>query len=515
MDDLGAKLCLQKSREDRGNQGQFLTTPEIADGMARQFSISGLNQPEIAVLDAGAGVGTLTAAWTEVLVELRNQGKVPKLKRVRILAWESDNSIFQGLCSNLESCARVLRAASIDCDIHVVDADFIEAAVGHLSGDLFAGSMFPVLPTHAILNPPYRKIASSSKDRKLLGRLGIETSNLYSAFVWLSIKLLKPEGELVAITPRSFCNGPYFRPFRTAISESTSIRRVHVFRERGKLFNRDGVLQENIVYHLEKRNSSRRKVVISEGCLGTPSETKWDPTSVIDPNDTELFLHLAPGSSGELRDFMQSLPATLGDLGLEVSTGPVVDFRLRDSLLFETKAGAVPLLYPNTVTMGEVTPPPPRSQDQPNTRLQRKPVAIEVNEESSRWLVNVDRFVLVKRFSSKEEKKRVIAGVLKPSQFSKGLLGIENHLNFFHRKRKGLPANLAKGLALFLNTMWLDQYFRQFNGHTQVNATDLRNLRYPEESDLVEMGRLMKNWSHHEVSRVFRKVMNPPLTDVA
>jgi adenine-specific DNA-methyltransferase len=39
-------------------------------------------------------------------------------------------------------------------------------------------------------------------------------------------------------------------------------------------------------------------------------------------------------------------------------------------------------------------------------------------------------------------------------------------------------------LAAFLNSTVLDVYFRQFNGHTQVNATDLRNLRYPSRSQL-------------------------------
>ena len=38
---------------------------------------------------------------------------------------------------------------------------------------------------------------------------------------------------------------------------------------------------------------------------------------------------------------------------------------------------------------------------------------------------------------------------------------------------------LAKGLWAFLNSSALDLYFRQFNGHTQVNATDLRNVRFP------------------------------------
>jgi adenine-specific DNA-methyltransferase len=41
----------------------------------------------------------------------------------------------------------------------------------------------------------------------------------------------------------------------------------------------------------------------------------------------------------------------------------------------------------------------------------------------------------------------------------------------------------------FLNSTIVDVYFRQFNGHTQVNAQDLRALRYPERSALIAIGR--------------------------
>jgi adenine-specific DNA-methyltransferase len=52
----------------------------------------------------------------------------------------------------------------------------------------------------------------------------------------------------------------------------------------------------------------------------------------------------------------------------------------------------------------------------------------------------------------------------------------------------GLEPSLARGLSAYLNSTAVDQYFRQFNGHTQVNATDLRNLPYPSATELRRMG---------------------------
>jgi adenine-specific DNA-methyltransferase len=67
-------------------------------------------------------------------------------------------------------------------------------------------------------------------------------------------------------------------------------------------------------------------------------------------------------------------------------------------------------------------------------------------------------------------------------------LGFENHLNYFHANGRGLDRNLAVGLFAFLNSSVVDQYFRGFSGHTQVNATDLRKLTYPDRETLEAMG---------------------------
>jgi hypothetical protein len=41
---------------------------------------------------------------------------------------------------------------------------------------------------------------------------------------------------------------------------------------------------------------------------------------------------------------------------------------------------------------------------------------------------------------------------------------------------------------VFLNTTAVDEHFRRFNGHTQVNATDLRLMKYPNRNALIQLG---------------------------
>jgi adenine-specific DNA-methyltransferase len=100
---------------------------------------------------------------------------------------------------------------------------------------------------------------------------------------------------------------------------------------------------------------------------------------------------------------------------------------------------------------------------------------------------------VVRRFSSKEEKRRVVASVVDPAAFGdQPVLGFENHMNLFHENKRGLPESLARGLAVFLNTTAVDESFRRYNGHTQVNATDLKLMKYPSRETLIELGEWAK-----------------------
>jgi adenine-specific DNA-methyltransferase len=138
----------------------------------------------------------------------------------------------------------------------------------------------------------------------------------------------------------------------------------------------------------------------------------------------------------------------------------------------------VPLIYPESIKPGKVVFPP---------KHPKKSIAIIHNQETQKWLIPEGYYVLTKRFSAKEEKRRVVAAVYHP--IGSTVLGIENHLNYYHAKGKGMNPDLAKGLTAFLNSTLFDKYFRLFSGNTQVNATDLRKIKYPCTDDLIQLGK--------------------------
>lgn len=458
----------------RTTLGQFLTPAPVARLMASMFK---QQREHVDLLDAGAGVGVLTAAFIEEMSRWENRPA-----SISVTAYEIDPVLIGYLTETCGLCERECERAGIRFHAEIVPADFIDSAVNQLNATLFTpeASKF----NYAILNPPYRKINSDSRTRQLLRTVNIETSNLYTAFVALASRLLVSGSELVAITPRSFCNGPYFKPFRKAFTEIMGINRIHVFESRQTAFQDDDVLQENIILHaVKERQTECRRVEISSS-MGPTDELmsirEIEYTQLIRPGDPDAFIHIVPDElEHEIAERMRRLNSSLPDLGIAVSTGRVVDFRAEACLRLEAGRNTVPLIYPGHFDNGYVKWPKKNS---------RKPNAILNIRESEDLLVPSGVYVLVKRFSSKEERKRIVAAIYDGSRFSADHVGFENHLNYFHQNGKGLPLTLAKGLTAFLNSNLVDSYFRQFNGHTQVNATDLRSLKYPSRSELEAFG---------------------------
>lgn len=442
-----------RTRTRQAQLGQFFTPSAIADFMATMFTPT--DEP-VRLLDAGAGEGELTAAYARRWADEHV---------ITADCYEIDDGVETALAARLLSLAQI-KASSIR-------ADFLERAATDIV--LGRGARYD----RAILNPPYRKMGTGSPERRLVARAGLETVNLYSGFVGLALQLMQPGGELVAIVPRSFCNGPYYRPFRDLILGKAALRRIHLFGSRSDAFAGDAVLQENVIIHLV-RDGVQGDVVVSTSTgasFDDLAERAWPFGEIVSAGDAVIAIPTGdPAPSADDADAVHKLV----EIGVDVSTGPVVDFRLRDHLHAMPEPGDVPLLYPVHLRGDGVRWPVEGS---------KKPNAIAVNATTRRWLFPAGCYVLVKRFSSKEEKRRVVATFVDPARLPGEVVGLENHVNVLHEGRRSLPEMLARGLTVYLNSEDVDRAFRVFSGHTQVNASDLRRMSFPSRAKLEELGR--------------------------
>jgi len=349
----------------RSGMGQFLTPPNVASLLAGMFQSA---EGEVRLLDPGAGVGTLTAAFVEEIL-----GRRQKPRSLHLTVWEAEKEFIGRLEQVLEGCVEAGRAAGVPTSYVLNHGDMLRDGVELLEEeDLFRAPRRSRGFTHAIMNPPYRKINTDSEARLLLRRAGLETSNLYTGFLWLAARLLEPEGQIVAITPRSFCNGPYFLPFREQFFDLMALERLHVFDRRDALFAGDDVLQENLIMYARRSAQRRTSVVLSssDGLPAGAARSRTVPHSrVMDPADSSRVVHVAlEVADDEAKGAVMAMPATLAGLGIDVSTGRVVDFRARDFLRMNPEDGTLPLIYPGHFNEGCVYWPCPGSR-KPNALL--------------------------------------------------------------------------------------------------------------------------------------------------
>ena len=465
---------LELDETKRTELGQYMTPASVASFMASLFPK--WKKQRISLLDPGAGIGSLSTAFINEFCVTHNNPKID------LTTYEIDPVMLNYLQKNLSEFQESNYSKNCTLTWKIIKEDFVIKASTLISS---ANSLWEEkldLFTHCIMNPPYKKISSSSRHRKSLRLVGIETVNLYSAFIALAILLLEKNGYLVAIVPRSFCNGPYYRSFREFILKNTAIRRIHLFESRNKAFKEDKVLQENIIIALEK-NAKQNDVTISTSTDDSFSDiviNSYPFSDIVKDSDRELFIHI-PIATDNFIDLSKVFANSLYEIGINVSTGPVVDFRVKEYLKQNPEKGTVPLLHPCHFKKDTFIWPIENG---------KKPNAIISNSDTQKWLYPNGYYTVVRRFSSKEEKRRIRASVVYPSLLNGAkYIGLENHLNVFHENKKPLDAKLAKGLSVYLNSTAVDEYFRRFSGHTQVNATDLKSITYPSKVSLLKLGK--------------------------
>lgn len=456
--------------ETRRAYGQYFTPEPLAAFIASRITLPATSARPVRVLDPGAGVGSLGVALLQRLV-----GEMPGTP-LHVTAVEVDGNVLPALENTRTAALAWARAHGVELEFDVVHGDFIEWAAGNIAGIYQEKQLFDLV----VMNPPYAKIAARGKQRALTARVACEVGNLYAAFVALSVESLREGGRLVAITPRSFTNGPYFRPFREYLDKKTAFETVDLFESRSTLFADTDVLQENVIYSLVR--SARRPATVNvsfHGRDGMVEDVAMSYEDFMPSSDPQRFIHLRNGDEDhETAQRINTLPCTLAQLGLQASTGRVVDFRSRDHLRTEPGPDSVPLLYPQHLRNGAVIWPVDG----------KKPNALAVNSETQKMLVPRGHYVAIKRFTSKEERRRVAPTWVPDGRFDDESLAFENKLNVIHADGAGLDRDLAVGITLYLACTTLDTYFRQFSGHTQVNATDLRSLRYPDAKTLRYLG---------------------------
>lgn len=461
-------------KKERKKYGQFFTSMETAQFMASMFVIP-KKQEIISVLDAGAGSGILSCAMIERL------DKIDEIKEIELTCYETDENVLPLLKGNLsfvqtQSCKKI--------SINIITDNYITSQYldfNHMLG----GNWNPKKYDLVIGNPPYMKIPKDAPEATAMPSICYGAPNMYFIFASMGLFNLKDDGEMVYIIPRSWTSGAYFKRFRKYFLSEGKLLHIHLFGSRNKVFDKEDVLQETIIVKVKKTSVKPNVVTITS----TNSNKDFvDCKSLIVPYDLvvsgdELYVYLVTNEEEvEVLGRLQKWNKTLPELGIRMKTGLTVDFRNRDVLRDEEEEGAILLFYSQHIKQGEVQFP-----------IQKEKEYIVTDQKG--LMQENKNYLFVKRFTAKEEPRRLQCGVYLAKRFPQyQKISTQNKINFIDGLLTEMSECLVYGLYVLFNSTIYDEYYRILNGSTQVNSTEINSMPVPELDIIQEMGRrIMKS----------------------
>jgi adenine-specific DNA-methyltransferase len=464
--DIYAKSLAIASEDAEEVHEQFFTPPEIAEFMGSMFIFS--DKDSIRLLDAGSGTGILGIGAAIQAIE-------SGVSKVHLVCIETEKISLKLLRLNLKSFPK----QNANFTYEILEIDYLQE---HDIGDF----------DYIISNPPYSKITPK------INRGGT-SPNMYSRFMEVSIDLLSSNGQMVFIVPRSFTNGVYFKKFRKNLLTKLSTTQIHLFHSRKNIFTQQ-VLQETMIISLEKNSTSKfvsitsstnRKDILEGAGLKISSEL----VELGENNDYRIAIPTTE-IEVEVLELFNSWKGRFDDHGIEISTGPVVGFRSKKYLLKTSRKGSsYPMIWPTHVTLQAI--------DWPKKKC--KKLQYIASSATDRIVPN-QNYVILKRFTTKEEAKRLYTCPLKAGTLPGDFLGLENHLNYIHMGEKKMSFTLCKGISFMLNSTIFDTYIRIVNGQTQVNATDLENLSIPDLQIIKNLGKCISK--NNDYSKALERLLN-------
>lgn len=461
----GRAFTARLTRAEQRELGQFMTPPTIARFMASRL-VAGFLRDDVRVLEPAAGAGILAAAVVEELLTLPQPPK-----KIELFLFECDQRLLPVLAQFVAAARSACADVGVEFDCLVKHGDFLVSEL--------ALSTEPIEGLLVISNPPFLKLNKTSDVRATLHSYAVfGQPNIYGLFMAACARLTAPSSRWCFITPRSWMNGAYFGAVRHTLLAHLSVEGLHAFESRSEGFEEDAVLQETVITWASGRRALDQGASImltrSQGAsdLGA-SEVAVLPAERIVSTETHAMVRLPH----EHEDVLARWDATLKTYGWEVSTGPVVAFRAARFIESAPVEGAVPLLWLQHVGQQTVCWP-----------IQKKREFIRASAENAWMLVRNQPMVVMRRFSPKEDKRRVTCAAYEGS-LPGSVVGLENHLNYIYKRGGSMSAFEARGLSAFLASDVVDSHFRGLAGSTQVNATELRLLQLPPLALIVEIGK--------------------------
>ena len=302
-------------------------------------------------------------------------------------------------------------------------------------------------------NPPYSKNIKSEEKKKYfyLYKESIGGHpNLCALFLHKSIDMLAKNGILGYLVAAPYINAYYHRNLRKMIADKTTIIEVLRFEDRKKVI--DGILQELSIIIFSKQKPKQDyllNVAVTNDLKSLVNKnihkTQINFSKFYHNGDyAHEFLIAKSQIDYNIKDKMKSKGKPLSKFSA-IHTGEVVQFRNKHQLTNISKEGSYPLIKIENVNSFKVS----------------KKYDSWFKPKKGMQYTHSGGLILVKRLTSKEQPKRIIASFFKEKRFA-----VDNKLNLL----KPYDSKDLISIMGLLNSKLIDYYFRLYISNTQFSS---------------------------------------------
>ncbi|MGQ0561386.1 MAG: HsdM family class I SAM-dependent methyltransferase [Gemmatimonadota bacterium] len=453
--------------EYRARFGIFFTPPALVNRLLDLVEGTGIEWSKARVLDPACGGGAFLAPVAERIIR---SSKAEHLEAIS------------------DRVAKQLRGYEIDSYLGWLSTQFLRFQLVRYglprkfsssvcSGDALDHTNEANTYDLVIGNPPYGRTTLSPVHREVFARSLYGHANLYGVFTDLAVRLTRSNGVIAFVTPASFLSGEYFKNLRYLLAAQAPPIAIDFVSDRSGVFA--GVLQETVMIVLKKQPRQKASVVVSHATpsgLESPLEIRGAGPHRIPDGPGPWILPRAP-KLRQVAERAAECQFTLKDLGVSVSTGPLVWNRHKDQLKSDAHPGTLPLIWSECVLPGRFVFRALKKNHAPFFELRPR----------QSHLVTRESCVLVQRTTATEQRRRLIAAVL-PGTFvaDHGGVVVENHPNIVRGGSPLFPLDL-EAVAVFLNSNVADALLRCISGSVAISAFEIEQMPIPTRGILTDI----------------------------
>ncbi|MDN4100455.1 HsdM family class I SAM-dependent methyltransferase [Bacillus cereus] len=475
--------------------GQFYTPENIVELMVKEIGLHNHNfnnETKFRIMDPACGAGIF---FVGIIKRMKRYKKgLPLADLVYNSLYGNDINPFAVFITKLGLTCEILNTMSETQEVNIFlnnYTDFKNIRIVNTITDNDTKSY-----DFIIGNPPYFKLKEKKfKNHELYHEVMYGQPNIYTLFIYWSLKHSNKNAYVSLIVPQSFKSGQYFLKLRAELSKYR-IKSLINFESRTKIFK--DVLQAVIIMTIKNQQKGNAKIKIGnieEINLKNIAFFRADQNQIVQNNNYN-FMFCIPKNITSLsileKIYNNSFNLKSENSNIIFGNGLFVWNQHKKNLINNFRGNAAPIVYSNFVDNYNFNN---NSLDISN---KDKKAYTLITERNQSQLLSGKK-LLVQRTSNYAKNKRIKACIIHDEFLEKfPTYFLENHINFLHLKDDRNISLDEETLLLYqaiLNSKLMNYVFNLKNGNTQVSVSELNLLPMPS----VYIKEIINEMSHYQI----------------